>query len=93
MQLHHGLAEGHSGTVRASCLMVFFAIWWAWMSFTWFASAHERATRRTGCSRCCGWLACWCCYRPRSGPPRTSAAGSPGLGYFGAFSQLGCSRF
>jgi low temperature requirement protein LtrA len=22
-------------------LMVFFAVWWAWMNFTWFASAHD----------------------------------------------------
>ncbi len=22
-------------------LMVFFAIWWAWMNFTWFASAYD----------------------------------------------------
>ena len=21
--------------------MVFFAIWWAWMNFTWFASAYD----------------------------------------------------
>ncbi|NEM60364.1 low temperature requirement protein A, partial [Escherichia coli] len=24
-----------------SYLMVFFAIWWAWMNFTWFASAFD----------------------------------------------------
>src|SRR4030095_6003194 len=24
-----------------SYLMVFFAIWWAWMNFTWFASAYD----------------------------------------------------
>jgi low temperature requirement protein LtrA len=24
-----------------SYLIVFFAIWWAWMNFTWFASAYD----------------------------------------------------
>jgi low temperature requirement protein LtrA len=24
-----------------SYAMVFFAIWWAWMNFTWFASAYD----------------------------------------------------
>ncbi len=24
-----------------SYLMVFFAVWWAWMNFTWFASAFD----------------------------------------------------
>ena len=22
-------------------LMAFFGVWWAWMNFTWFASAHD----------------------------------------------------
>jgi hypothetical protein len=22
-------------------LLVFFAIWWAWMNFTWFATSHD----------------------------------------------------
>ncbi|OFE16816.1 hypothetical protein BA895_04505 [Humibacillus sp. DSM 29435] len=38
---HHGLVEGHYGDVLGF-LMVFFAIWWAWMNYTWFASAYER---------------------------------------------------
>ncbi len=40
-QLHHAVAEGHivSGIINFS--MVFFAIWWAWMNFTWFASAYD----------------------------------------------------
>ncbi|MFC7344314.1 low temperature requirement protein A [Saccharopolyspora griseoalba] len=41
VQLHHGLAEGHFGTYVAGYGMVFFAIWWAWMNFTWFASAYD----------------------------------------------------
>lgn len=38
---HHGLVAGHYSEV-ISFLMVFFAIWWAWMNYTWFASAYER---------------------------------------------------
>ena len=39
--LHHAVAEGNAGTAVVSYLLVFFAIWWAWMSFTWFASAYD----------------------------------------------------
>ncbi|MGC7103065.1 low temperature requirement protein A [Amycolatopsis lurida] len=39
--LHHALAENHIGEGVLSFLMVFFAIWWAWMNFTWFASAFD----------------------------------------------------
>jgi low temperature requirement protein LtrA len=39
--LHHGLASGHAGDVLVSYPLVFFAIWWAWMNFTWFASAYD----------------------------------------------------
>ncbi|MFF3026367.1 low temperature requirement protein A [Microbacterium sp. NPDC057944] len=38
-QLHHLEAEGHAGTGVLGYLMVFFAIWWAWMNFTWFATS------------------------------------------------------
>ena len=40
-QLHHGLSEHHYSEVLPLYLMVFFAIWWAWMNFTWFASAYD----------------------------------------------------
>jgi low temperature requirement protein LtrA len=40
-RLHHALAEGHPGAALPSYAMVFFAIWWAWMNFTWFASAYD----------------------------------------------------
>jgi low temperature requirement protein LtrA len=40
-ELHHGVAEGAVGSSAARYLMVFFAIWWAWMNFTWFASAYD----------------------------------------------------
>ena len=39
--LHHGVADGHAASATLSYLMVFFAIWWAWMNFTWFASAFD----------------------------------------------------
>jgi low temperature requirement protein LtrA len=40
-QLHHALSAGHVSSGVVSYLMVFFAIWWAWMGFTWFASAYD----------------------------------------------------
>src|SRR5918992_75007 len=39
--LHHGLVEGHAGDVLVGFPLVFFGIWWAWMNFTWFASAYD----------------------------------------------------
>jgi low temperature requirement protein LtrA len=39
--LHHALAGGHTGDAVVAFPMVFFAIWWAWMNFTWFASAYD----------------------------------------------------
>ncbi|WP_255579685.1 low temperature requirement protein A [Cryobacterium sp. PAMC25264] len=41
VQLAHGLESGHGVDEIAPFLMVFFAIWWAWMNFTWFASAYD----------------------------------------------------
>jgi low temperature requirement protein LtrA len=40
-QLATAVAEGHFHTGLQGYLMVFFAIWWAWMNFTWFASAFD----------------------------------------------------
>ncbi|REJ07348.1 low temperature requirement protein A [Microbacterium bovistercoris] len=40
-QLHHALFEGHLLDGIVSYLMVFFAIWWAWMNFTWFATSFD----------------------------------------------------
>jgi low temperature requirement protein LtrA len=39
-RLHHGLLEDPIGSIL-SYLLVFFAIWWAWVNFTWFASAYD----------------------------------------------------
>jgi low temperature requirement protein LtrA len=40
-QLHHGLAEAHVADSLRGYAMAFFGIWWAWMNFTWFASAYD----------------------------------------------------
>ncbi len=39
--LHHFESEDHFSIGIVRYLMVFFAIWWAWMNFTWFASAYD----------------------------------------------------
>ncbi|MFJ4832313.1 low temperature requirement protein A [Streptomyces sp. NPDC088747] len=41
IQLVHAVAEGHAGEGILNYAMIFFAIWWAWMNFTWFASAYD----------------------------------------------------
>ncbi|MDN0193821.1 low temperature requirement protein A [Streptomyces sp. S.PNR 29] len=41
IQLVHAVAGGHAGEGIGDYAMVFFAIWWAWMNFTWFASAYD----------------------------------------------------
>jgi low temperature requirement protein LtrA len=40
-EFSHAIADGHPGERLIGYLMVFFAIWWAWMNFTWFASAYH----------------------------------------------------
>lgn len=40
-RLVHALAEGDTGHGVTGYLLVFFAIWWAWVNFTWFASAYD----------------------------------------------------
>ncbi|KAA9143551.1 low temperature requirement protein A [Microbacterium lushaniae] len=39
--LHDLVSEGRVGPGVLAYLMVFFAVWWAWMNFTWFASAFD----------------------------------------------------
>ena len=39
--LHHAVAAQHAADGLVGYAMVFFAIWWAWMNFTWFASAYD----------------------------------------------------
>ncbi|MFF0267497.1 low temperature requirement protein A [Kribbella sp. NPDC004536] len=38
-QFAHTISAGHAGVLPF--LQVFFAIWWAWMNFTWFASSYD----------------------------------------------------
>ncbi len=40
-QLAHALAAGHPAKGLTGYVVVFFAVWWAWMNFTWFASAYD----------------------------------------------------
>ncbi len=40
-QLAQRAGHGELGPALAAYLLVFFAIWWAWMNFTWFASAYD----------------------------------------------------
>src|SRR5687767_11294509 len=39
--LHHSIVEAHALQGLGGYLMVFFAIWLAWINFTWFASAYD----------------------------------------------------
>ena len=41
VEMHHAIAEDHAVAGILGYLIVFFAIWWAWMNFTWFASAYD----------------------------------------------------
>ncbi|MCF2525654.1 low temperature requirement protein A [Yinghuangia soli] len=40
-RLEHAYATGHLADGIQGFLMVMFAVWWAWMNFTWFATAHD----------------------------------------------------
>lgn len=41
-ELAHAIVDGSDvGSALVSYLMTFFAIWWAWVNFTWFASAYD----------------------------------------------------
>ena len=41
MNLHEIEAEGHVASAVLSYGFVFFAIWWAWINFTWFATSFD----------------------------------------------------
>jgi low temperature requirement protein LtrA len=41
VELHHALTENHAVEGLLSYALVFFAIWWAWMNFTWFATSFD----------------------------------------------------
>ena len=40
-QLHHAEGAGHTLATLPGYAVAFFAIWWAWMNYTWFASAYD----------------------------------------------------
>ncbi|TMV69495.1 low temperature requirement protein A, partial [Thioclava sp. BHET1] len=39
--LHHGISAGHGPEMLVNFVAFFVAIWWAWMNYTWFASAFD----------------------------------------------------
>ena len=39
--LHHAVVDDHAAQGVVGYIGAFFAIWWAWMMFTWFASAYD----------------------------------------------------
>lgn len=39
--LHHAISEGHAAEGFWVYALAFFAIWWAWMNYTWFSSAYD----------------------------------------------------
>lgn len=41
VELHDGVIDGDWGAL-VNYLLTFFAIWWAWVNYTWFASAYAR---------------------------------------------------
>jgi low temperature requirement protein LtrA len=41
LELRDALAHGHAGHALAGYAAVFFGVWWAWVNFTWFASAYD----------------------------------------------------
>lgn len=43
--LHHAIAEGHGLEALPRFVFLFLAIWWAWMNYTWFASAFDNDDR------------------------------------------------
>ena len=40
-QLHHGVVAHHVAQALVGYLLAFAAIWWAWMNYTWYASAYD----------------------------------------------------
>lgn len=39
--LHHAVSEAHIADGIIRFVLAFFPIWWAWMNYTWFASAYD----------------------------------------------------
>jgi low temperature requirement protein LtrA len=41
IELHDALGQGQAGHALTGYAAVFFGLWWAWVNFTWFASAYD----------------------------------------------------
>src|SRR5579875_2209896 len=41
LELRHTQELGQAGHAVAGYAVVFFGLWWAWVNFTWFASAYD----------------------------------------------------
>jgi len=41
IELRDALAQGHASHALAGYAAVFFGLWWAWVNFSWFASAYD----------------------------------------------------
>ncbi len=41
IELRDALAQGHASHALARYAAVFFGLWWAWVNFSWFASAYD----------------------------------------------------
>ncbi|NUB42910.1 low temperature requirement protein A [Fertoebacter nigrum] len=39
--LHHAISADHAFEGVVTFVLAFFGIWWAWMNYTWFASAYD----------------------------------------------------
>ncbi|MFC5176968.1 low temperature requirement protein A [Nocardioides taihuensis] len=46
-ELHHGVAEGHGLEATLTYSALFVPLWWAWMSYTWFATAFSHDDPQT----------------------------------------------
>ncbi|MGH3484014.1 MAG: low temperature requirement protein A [Nocardioidaceae bacterium] len=40
-ELHHAVVKDHVADGLLHYAFAFFAVWWAWLNFTWFASAYD----------------------------------------------------
>lgn len=46
-ELHHGVADGHGLEATLTYAALFVPLWWAWMSYTWFATAFSHDDPQT----------------------------------------------
>lgn len=72
-ELHHDLAQGTVGHAVLAYLITFFAVWWAWVNFTWFASAYDTDDVLYRLLTC-RWVAFWCW--PQASQRRSNASTS-----------------